>query len=424
MTEIKTGSHLSAKNRIWPWLIVAGFGIMNACTMQLIMSNSGIFMAPICDEFGFSRGNFALWVTCLTLALAATMPFMGRLLQRFDVRLLLTGAFLVCIGSWACNSLWSEIWQWCVCAVITGMGGAFVFAQAMPIITGNWFAKNKGLIIGCTYMVSAGIAAALAPIGAMVIQAFGWRSTYLILAAVSAVCVLPFTIFVFRFKPEDMGMKPFWYDPNSTETTAVGDATTPGLMCNKAMKTVSFWLLFIVGGLVTLFGGFTKQVAPAALTWGYDAMFGAYLTSLIALYRFASPIAGFLADKFGAVKVMILWLCVVACGFLGFIFFNGNPTLVIVATVCLAFQSSMQNTFIPTVTRQIFGSKDYSKIFSSIATGFSLIGAFGTPIVGWFYDLSGGVYTNAFWFGTCICIAAGILVVAAEVLGKKVTWDE
>lgn len=423
MSETET-YQLSRKNKIWPWLIVAGFGIMNACTMQLIMSNSGIFMAPICDELGFSRGNFSLWVTCLTLSIAVAMPFMGRILPKFDLRITLTIAFVVCLGAWACNSMWSEIWQWCVCAVFIGLAGAFVFAQAMPIVTGNWFAKNKGVVIGATYMVSAGIAAALAPIGAAVIESFGWRSAYLILAAIAAVCVLPFTLFVFRFKPENMGMKPYWYNPNIQETTDVGGKKTPGMISSKAIKTVAFWLLFVTGGLVTLFGGFTKQVAPAALTWGYDAMFGAYLTSIIALYRFFSPVAGFLADKLGAVRTMIIWLTIICCGFLGYIFFNGNPTLVIVATVCIAFQSSMQNTFIPLVTRQVFGSKDYSKIFTMVATGFSVIGAFGTPIVGWFYDLSGGVYTNAFWFGICITIVAAVFILLAQFFGKKVTWEE
>lgn len=350
-------SGLSAKNKVWPWLIVAGFGVMNACTMQLILSNSGIFMAPICDDLGFSRGNFSLWVTATTLSLAVGMPLMGRLLPKFDVRVTLSIAFVVCIGAWSLNSFWTEIWQWVVTAVFIGLGGAFVFAQAMPIITGNWFFKNKGVVIGATYMVSAGLAAALAPIGAAIIAAYGWRMAYVILAAISAVCVLPFTLFVFRFKPENMGMKPLWFDPDEKVTTEVGGKNTPGIMHSKALKSTAFWLLFICGGLVTLFGGFTKNIAPAALTWGYDAMFGAMLTSVIALYRFFSPVAGFIADRIGAVRSMIIWLAVICLGFIGFIFFNANPTIMVVATICLAFQSSMQNTFMPLVTRQILAQR-------------------------------------------------------------------
>ena len=416
-------AQLTGKNKIWPWLIVVGFGVMNALTMQMIMSNSGIFVVPLTTELGFARGTFMLWTTFTVLSMAITIPIMGRILPKFDVRITLTIAYLVCVGSWALNSQWTELWQFWGGAIFTGLGGAFVFAQAMPIITGNWFAKNKGTIIGTVYMVSAGIAAAIAPIGAAVIQAYGWRTAYLILAAISAVCVLPFTLFVFRFKPEDMGMKPMWYDPNAEDSTAVGGANTPGMMCNKAMKTAAFWLLFIVGGLVTLYGGFTKNVAPAAVSWGYDAMFGALLTSIIALYRYFSPVAGFLADRIGAVKAMMIWFVVIACGFLGMIFFNANQALVTAAVVCLAFQSSMQNTFMPTITRQIFGSKDYSKIFSTIAMGFSIIGAFGTPIVGFFYDMAGN-YETSFWFGIIITIVAASLVLLAQYFGKKVTWEE
>lgn len=59
-----------------------------------------------------------------------------------------------------------------------------------------------------------------------------------------------------------------------------------------------------------------------------------------------------------------------------------------------------------------------------MALGFSLIGAFGTPIVGWFFDLAGGDYTNSFWFGICITIIAAIIIILAQFFGRKVVWDE
>ena len=43
----------------------------------------------------------------------------------------------------------------------------------------------------------------------MLINQIGWRSTYLLLAVVASILVLPWTLFVFKLHPEDIGWKPY-----------------------------------------------------------------------------------------------------------------------------------------------------------------------------------------------------------------------
>ena len=51
----------------------------------------------------------------------------------------------------------------------------------------------------------------MSPVMISIIEEVGWRTGYLILAAVSAVLVLPCMLFVIRYRPADRGMLPYGF---------------------------------------------------------------------------------------------------------------------------------------------------------------------------------------------------------------------
>ena len=79
-----------------------------------------------------------------------------------------------------------------------------------PIFIANWFQKRTGFAVGLYGMLLAILSAILNPCIAAVISAVGWRSAYLVLAVVAAVMILPWTLFVVRFKPERAGAQALW----------------------------------------------------------------------------------------------------------------------------------------------------------------------------------------------------------------------
>lgn len=420
---------MTTKNKIWPWLIVVAYGILNACTMQLIFSNFGVFVPFILADMGFGAGDFSFTMTVSILAMAVSIPIMGRLINKVDIRLLLAAGLIVAVGAWCCNGFWTEVWQWWVTGIFIGLGGGIVFAQTMPIVTGNWFAKNKGTAIGGTYMISAILSFSLAMVVAWFINMLGWRMAYHVMALISVVICLPFILFVIRLRPSDMGMKPYGWTPEMEleegQSEIDLESTQPGMLAKDALKTVAFWLLFILGGVVTLIGsGFSTQMSNAAVTWGYDATFGASLVGTIALYRFVSPLAGWVGDKIGATRGMLLWLFLCALGFLGFIFIHDVAPLLYVFMILYACYTSQQNTFMPMLVREFFGSKDYSRCYTNIAVGFSAIGAFGSTIVGFMYDMGGQSYTTSFWFGIGLCVISAVLLFIAKASAKNLKWED
>lgn len=73
----------------------------------------------------------------------------------------------------------------------------------------NWFKKHRGAAIG---VLSAGVGGegfAIAPlIGVHLIPNFGWRVSYLVLALIIRVLIIPIALLVIKTKPDDMGLYP------------------------------------------------------------------------------------------------------------------------------------------------------------------------------------------------------------------------
>ena len=81
---------MSQKGRIhyaW-WIVVAGF-FLNLAGIGIIMNSMGVFFKPVIESLGFTRGSFALYFTIAALAMMVMAPLMGKLLERYNIRLVM-----------------------------------------------------------------------------------------------------------------------------------------------------------------------------------------------------------------------------------------------------------------------------------------------------------------------------------------------
>ena len=80
--------------------------------------------------------------------------------------------------------------------------------------------------------------AILSPIFTLLIEAMGWREAYLIAAVIMAVLVLPWTLFVFKLHPEDIGWKPYGWseeDERVEQARIEQHCEQSGVPLNKAL---------------------------------------------------------------------------------------------------------------------------------------------------------------------------------------------
>lgn len=385
------------------------------------MNAGGIFIVPVCNELGFDRGALALYLTFYFIATTATYPLVAKYLPKWDFRVFLTTCFLVLAATEAAMGLMSELWQWYAAGVVLGVAGALVFVVASTVLIENWFVAKRGTALGIA-MCGSGIGGFFFPIfGNFLIETVGWRMAYPSIALAMCVIVLPFTLFVFRLHPSDMGLRP--YGAEQGEAMAETRASAKGMPARKAIVTLAFVCVFLYAGIEALFSGYNNHLPGFAESIGYSAAFGAGILSLAQLgYSVATLVMGWVTDKIGVAASTYITLGVTAASLLGFSFLQAEVPLMVCAFV-FGMNSVIITISVPTLISELFGKKYFAQILSySRMSG--IIGCFGAAAVGACFDLTGS-YIGSFFAGIAILAACAVLVGIALTQKKKLRaqWE-
>lgn len=407
------------------WAIVVGLGFLAGAGLQQILANCGNFIPQICADLQCDPGQLTLWITMYAIFMAISQPVVGRLWPKVSPKILVTVAFLVSIIALALMGTYTAVWQFWISGAVIGLSGGFYFMVAAPYLITNWFAKKTGFALGVAGIIGGLLAAILSPIDAAIVAAVGWRTAYSIVAIISCVMALPFTLFVFEFDPAKLGMRPVGWEEGMESNTA-GSADAPGVPEKKAVASITFVMLFLIGGIFALYGGFQNLWGFAAAEWGYDSMFTATMISTTSLFMLIGPIIGIVIDKIGPWKTTFGIMAIQLIAGLGLLFAHGTQASVLVFVFLFAFQGAIVGTLMPLLARDSFGPKDYTKIFSYMQIGIGLIGGFSNPIISFFYTTY-GTFSAALWFGVAIAVICIVLAAIALVCKKpmqQAKWVE
>ena len=61
--------------RFYGWIVVLGCALMMGTSVGLFVNCNGVFVKPVCEDLGFSRGAFTLYSTIIN--------FLGMLMQLY-----------------------------------------------------------------------------------------------------------------------------------------------------------------------------------------------------------------------------------------------------------------------------------------------------------------------------------------------------
>lgn len=141
---------------------------------------------------------------------------------------------------------------------------------------------------------------------------------------------------------------------------------------------------------------------------------GAMMSALMVGVFVGSLVFGYLTDKIGAKKVGLLAMIL---GLIATILLIAMPDFIVVVAVALflfgVFTSSI-GTIAPAMASSLFGSKDYSQIYSTSSIGLALASIVALPAYGFIYDISGS-YTT----GLIIIILLFLVNIIAIILAFK-----
>ncbi|MCX4637506.1 MFS transporter [Streptomyces platensis] len=170
---------------------------INAINTSLIATA----LLPIAAAVHVPVGRTAVLVSALYLACAIAQPVGGKLAEEFGPRrVFLTGVLIVLAGG-VVGGLGEDLTALIVARVLIGVGSSAVYPSAMLLIRRRAEAAGLGAppggVLGGLMIAGAATSALGLPIGGVLVDAWGWRTTFLInlpfalLTLAMAACWIP-----------------------------------------------------------------------------------------------------------------------------------------------------------------------------------------------------------------------------------------
>lgn len=368
------------------WIVVIALGLMSAGTTGTYSIIAGSFVAPVCEDLGFDYTSFSFYFTAILLGLALGLPLLSRFIPKV-------------IG---------KPWHIGVCF-------SFTTGVCMSDVIDQWFIKSSGLAIGLAWGVNSLCTLLLSPVITLVIEQQGWRMGYIVLAAVSAVMILPASAFIIRLKPSDRNMLPYGASAVTSAVDCDNDeqaAVHTGVTLREAAKTPAFILCALLLCVAQLTCCMNQLFPTYASEVGFNPIVGSLMVSAASLSDiFLNPFVGKTCDKLGAIKATVAWTGVSILSFLLLIIGGSNETVSIIAAGVNDVMFAIVGTAMPMLLLSLFGSKDFGRIYSIVCSAGYIVGAFGMPVMMKVYGMAGS-FQGVFIF----CIVCNLMIAAFAII--------
>ncbi|MDR0500598.1 MAG: MFS transporter [Coriobacteriales bacterium] len=199
------------------WLILLGCFLIMATCYTIFINCIPIFQAHIVQDLAISVGQFNTGVSlCTVVAIFASLAF-GAIVDKVQARIL--GAFTVIVTAIVLIlfSFINEIWQLYALCIIAGMIVVAGTRLLASVLATNWFTKHRALAVSIALSGSGFGGVLLSPLTTAVIDGYGWRPAFLLLAAICLIAALPLAIGAFYTRPSDKGLLPYGAEDNNKE---------------------------------------------------------------------------------------------------------------------------------------------------------------------------------------------------------------
>jgi MFS family permease len=398
------------------WFVVSVSFLIVLLSMG-VYGSFGNFLKPMSAEFGWDRTTVSLPAAVAILMNGLFQPFVGRLVDRFGPRRVITLNLLLLACSTAAIAATTGVW---FLTVVYGVLFAFGLSGAGIVpntnLVARWFVRHRGRAMG---LVNAGGSVGqllLIPTSMALLLWTDWRTTYLILAAILLVVGVPIALLILRNTPEALGLEP---DGDGEPTAAaMGQGNHAQLAARGplesdhwrgALRSTPLWLLsggfFVCGFTVSLvsthFVAFAtdRGISPATAATALGLLGGFNVVGTL--------LAGTVSDRLGRKNPLALIYLVRAAAFAFLLSADAAWQLYVFAALAgLAWFSTVPLTV--SLTAEIYGIRHMGTLVGLVFLSHQVGGALSSYLAGWLFDMSGS-YTAVYLMGIALLLAAGLV---------------
>lgn len=398
------------------WILCFTSCLMLTGGAGIVINAANQFLKPVTEAFGISRGQFSLYISCISVTSMIVSPFIGKIFTKFPPKRVTIFGGLLMVACWLGLSVAPNIYCFYLLGLLIGVGSSLTGMVCISILMNNWFVERKGTAMGIA-LTGTGIGSMIFnPLASKLILECGYQAAYRWLGLICILAMLPYMI-AFRYQPSEVGMQPV-----GVKSAGAGAAkkeevhVVSGLTRSQAMRRPEFYgVCFIAFALSGTCQGLYNHLMAYFTDIGYEQVRAASFISIIGFTLAVGKVgAGWLNDKIGLKKSFTL---LVGLSVLGMILlnFSSNGAVATVASLLFGFAMAAPFVLAPLLTTFAFGSKDFANIYGTV-TIFTFLGnIFLPPLSGMIYDWNG----SYFWaFVLCTVIEAASLVIGLVLLNK------
>jgi MFS family permease len=345
-----------------------------------------VVLPTIQAEFGVDRAAASLPYTLTMLGFAGGGVIMGRLADRFGITVpiivstLLLGAGYIVVGNAA------NLWQVAIAhGLLIGAGCSATFGPLMADIS-HWFTRRRGIAVA----VAASGNYLAGTIWPPVVQHFtasdGWRATYIGIGIFCMMTMLPLSLLLRK--------------RIGAQHAVAASAEAARRQAGLPLSPNALMILLFFAGVCCCVAMSMPQVHIVAYCGdlGYGVARGADMLSLMLGLGIISRVgSGFIADRIGGVRTLIIGSVMQGVALLLYLFFDSMFSLYVISGLFGLFQGGIVPMY-AIIVREYFPAKEASTRVGFVIMGTVLGMALGGWMSGEIFDLTGS-YQAAFLNG-------------------------
>ena len=391
----------------WPLIFSSTLGIS---VSSIVVYSMGVFMLPLQKEFGWSRAEISSGLLINSGFAIICAPFVGRLIDRLGPRRICLPGLVIFCGAYASLAIAHgsirQWWMlWCMISVGTLMLKPTVFTTAVA----SRFNRARGTALALA-LGGTGLAGVTAPaLSALILYQFGWRVTYMSVAAVWFLAVFPICA-MFFYGAGDLRRRSTLRSEDIEHIELDGIGARAGVLSLTYVNLAfaAFLAMLVIGSMVV-------HLVPFITDSGLDPLVASPMASITGAATVVGRLCtGVLLDKFNGSIVGGVAFALPAALMVGLLNYDGSVVMAIVLAILLGFASGAELDIAAYMTSRHFGMKNYGFLFGIIVGLLALALGVGPTLMSAIFDHHGS-YTIAFIGAIPVSVAASLFIAS---LGK------
>jgi MFS family permease len=362
---------------------------------------AGVMMGPVTAEFGWSRTEYYLGVSLVSVVNMVMATFMGLAIDRYGPRPVAIVTSAILFGAVAFMSTTGEnLWGWWARWLLVGVG-----ISAMPTVwvtaVAARFRASRGLAVAIA-LAGSGIGTSAAPVLThALVESYGWRGGYVGVSAIWAAVAMPLILLFFHGPKREPAP--------AANTQQHSRKELPGLTRREGFRSRNFWLLLFGGAGSTLGGvALVMNLVPVLISTGLERGTAASVAGIIGIATIMGRIAGgWLSDHFEARWIAFGATLAAVILPVGLLFSPGSVPVAAVSVALYGFMGGAKVGALAYLAGSYFGQRAFGTLYGAINATIAFAVASAPLLANYIYDLTQS-YTPAMWAALPVIVLAAL----------------